>query len=294
MLIRPVVLLMALLVPFGHAFAGDNAPKRIVSTAPSVTEMLYAIGLGDNIVGVTTYCDYPSAAKSKPKIGGMSNPSLEAVVRARPDMVVLTTDGNPKEFVARLRSLKIRAYVFKARMIEEMPMAVRELGAELSAGKRSADLASCIESEIGVFKRIHKPRGKALFIVWPEPLVVAGGGSAVGDAMSRLGLVNVASADEGGAKSSYPKFSLEEAVASAPDYIFIGMSMGDGNNIKELSRPLIKRLKNTPAAKNNRVYFISDNLYRYGPRVFMGMREMLDLMDKDASASINKKGCVIE
>ena len=74
--------------------------------------MLFALGLGDRIVGVTNFCDYPEEAKKKPKVGGMSNPSLEAVVSLKPDIVVLSVDGNPKEFEERLRSMKIRTYVF--------------------------------------------------------------------------------------------------------------------------------------------------------------------------------------
>src|ERR1700687_6031065 len=99
-----------LIIIFGlsrFAFAAEPAspPRRIVSLAPSVTEILFAMGLGDNIVGVTSFCDYPEEAKKKQKIGGMSNPSLEAVVSLKPDIVVMTTDGNPKEFEERLRSL---------------------------------------------------------------------------------------------------------------------------------------------------------------------------------------------
>ena len=114
----------------GSAFAAELAspPKRIISLAPSTTEILYALGLGDHIVGVTTFCDYPEAAKAKAKIGGMSNPSLEAVVSLKPDIVVMTTDGNPKEFEERLRSLKIMTYVFTARRLSELPQGIRELG----------------------------------------------------------------------------------------------------------------------------------------------------------------------
>ncbi len=102
---RYFIIISALLISLSHsAFAGGSTatPQRIISLAPSTTEILFALGLGDNIVGVTTFCDYPEEAKTKPKIGGMSNPSLEAVVSLKPDIVVVTTDGNPKEFEERL------------------------------------------------------------------------------------------------------------------------------------------------------------------------------------------------
>ena len=88
-----------------------KSPERIVSLAPSTTEILFAAGLGEKIVGVTNFCDYPEEAKHKPKIGGMSNPSLEKVVSLRPDIVVMTTDGNPREFELKLHTLKIKTFV---------------------------------------------------------------------------------------------------------------------------------------------------------------------------------------
>jgi iron complex transport system substrate-binding protein len=106
-------------------------PNRIISLAPNLTEILYALGLGDRIVGVTTFCDYPEDAKQKQKIGGMTNPSLEAIVSLRPDLVVMTTDGNPKEFEERIRSLKIKTYVLKARQISELPKGIRDMGLAL-------------------------------------------------------------------------------------------------------------------------------------------------------------------
>src|SRR3970040_554465 len=112
-------------------------PQRIVSLAPSTTEILFALGLGDRIVGVTSFCDYPEEAQKKPKIGGMSNPSLEAVVTMKPDLVVMTTDGNPKEFEARLRSLKIRTYVFTARRLAELPQGIRDMGVIVGAAEKT-------------------------------------------------------------------------------------------------------------------------------------------------------------
>ena len=112
-----------------------EAPKRIISLAPSVTEIIFAAGFGDRIAGVTTFCDYPGEAKKKPKVGGMSNPSLETVVSLKPDIVVMTTDGNPKEFEQRLSSMKIKTHVFESLTIPELPDGIREMGIALGAKK---------------------------------------------------------------------------------------------------------------------------------------------------------------
>ncbi|MBI5641035.1 MAG: ABC transporter substrate-binding protein, partial [Nitrospirae bacterium] len=127
-------------------------PKRIISLAPNITEILFALGLGDSIAGVTSFCDYPEEAKQKPKIGGMSNPSLEAVVSAKPDVVVLTTDGNTKEFEERLRSLKIKTLVFTARRLSELPVGIRELGTALGVREKAEELAKETAAAIDRFR----------------------------------------------------------------------------------------------------------------------------------------------
>ncbi len=154
---KKISIILSIIVSLsGSAFAAEPAspPKRIISLAPSTTEILYALGLGDRIVGVTTFCDYPEAAKAKAKIGGMSNPSLEAVVSLKPDIVVMTTDGNPKEFEERLRSLKITTYVFTARRLSELPQGIRELGRALGVKNKADKLAHEIEGDIDENKKI--------------------------------------------------------------------------------------------------------------------------------------------
>ncbi|MEW6067673.1 MAG: cobalamin-binding protein [Nitrospirota bacterium] len=252
-------------------------PERIISLAPSTTEILFALGLGDNIIGVTTFCDYPEDAKRKAKIGGMSNPSLEAVVSLKPDIVVLTTDGNPKEFEERLRALKIKTHVFKARKLADLPQGIREMGTALGLKEESERLAGEIEEGLNKFKgssqndpELRTPNSglkKVLFIIWPEPLIVAGHGTAIDDAITLLGHENIASMS----KTAYPKYSIEEVIYQSPDVIFIGEGHID---MREASKGLLKRLETVPAVKNNNVFYVSDGLYRLGPRVIKGIKEL--------------------
>jgi ABC-type Fe3+-hydroxamate transport system substrate-binding protein len=258
--------------------AHAQPPERIISLAPNVTEILFALGLGDRVVGVTNFCDNPAEAKKKQKIGGMSNPSLERVLSLRPDVVILTTDGNPKEFEERLRSLKIRTYVFRARRLSELPQAVRELGLLLDVEERANSLAGSVETAVNRLKAkrqetsvINSPRKKVLFIIWPEPLIVAGAGTAVGDAITLLGGRNLASE----ARSPYPKYSMEEIIRQSPDVIIIG---GGHMNIREFSSKLLKRLRNVPAVRNEKVCYVGDGLYRLGPGVIKGIEEMYECL----------------
>jgi ABC-type hemin transport system substrate-binding protein len=275
---RLLIVIFLLLVMTCPAVAAEPAstPRRIVSLAPSMTEILYALGLGDDIVGVTTFCDYPEEAKKKPKIGGMSNPSLEAIVASRPDLVVMTKDGNPREVEERLRSLKIRTYVFKARMLHELPGGIRELGAALGVPAKADALARDIETGLArpgataVAPGSGKTRKKVLFIVWPEPLVVAGPGTAIHDAIILLGMENAAAH----AGTAYPRYSIEEVIREAPEVLFIGK--GSGMNMAAVSKGILKKLASIPAVRNGEVCYVGDGLYRLGPRVVRGIEELAE------------------
>ena len=274
---------------FTVSYAGEP-PKRIISLAPSMTEILFALGLEDRIVGVTSFCDYPEEAKKKQKVGGMSNPSLEAVVSLKPDIVVMTIDGNPKEFEERLRSLKIKTYVFRSKRIPELPQGIRELGTALGVREKADLLAQEIETTINKISRgvlqyaptsvknpspltLHpSPKKKILFIIWPEPLIVAGPGSITDNAITIIGGRNIAAKS----RSAYPKYSIEEILRQAPDIIFIGRGIG----MEKVSQGLLKKLKSVPAIKNKKVFYVSDYLYRLGPRTVKGIEELAGYMEQ--------------
>ena len=258
-----------LLVLSSQLSAATEPPRRIISLAPNITEILFALDLGDRIVGVTGVCDFPEAARRKPKVGGMSDPSLEAVVSLKPDLVVMTTDGNTPEFEARLRSLHIRTYVFRARKLSELPKGIDDLGLALGVKGKAHILSREIESSLkSSHLRAHpRPKKKVLFIIWPEPLIVAGPGTAIDDAITLLGHDNIASRST----ASYPKYSLEEVINNPPDIIFIGKGHSD---MKARSKDLLKKLAIVPAVSNGKVFFLSDSLYRLGPRVVQGIAEI--------------------
>ena len=234
-----------------------------------MTEILFAMGLGNNIVGVSSFSDYPAEAKKKPTVGGMKNPSIEAVISFKPDIVIMTNDGNRQEFEERLCSLKIRTYVFRAKRISELPQGIRELGTALGQKERAEALAEHIGAgirEISV-KRGTTKKKNILFIIWPDPLLVAGPGSIADDAITLLGGQNIAK----DGKITYPKFSIEEVIRRSPDVIFIGKGAG---MMDKLSKGLLERLNKVPAVRDKRVYYVGDYLYRLGPRTLKGVEEL--------------------
>jgi len=254
----------------GIVFA--SPPGRIVSLAPSVTEILYDLGLGDQIIAVTTFCDYPPEALDKPKIGGYSNPSIESIVAMKPDLVVMIDDGNPIEIQDRLKKLDIKTYVFRAKRLKELPQGIRDLGIVLGIRDRAFKRAARVENVIHKYERQARKsppryfRKKAIFIIQPEPLIVAGPDTIIDDALKLLGLQNIAS----DATSPYPKYSIEEVIRQSPDIIF----MGQGPMTRKISKGLIRRLGSLEAIKKERVYYTSESLYRLTPKVISGIEEI--------------------
>ncbi len=272
-----IFLLLTALSLLGAPCAAASPPRRIVSLAPNLTEIIFGLGLGERLVGVTTYCDFPQEALKKPKIGGFSNPSLEAIIALRPDAVLLTEDGNPPEIAARLKRLKISIYVFRARKIEELPAAIREiglfLGVEAVARRQAADMQRRLDGFRAAAqqrRRAGKPR--ALFIIQPEPLIVAGPGTPMDDAMAVMGLTNIA----GSVTGRYPKYSLEETLRRQPRILFIGQ----GSGMEEDVRRLYSRLRTLDAVREGRIYTIRETLFRLGPRILTGLEEMQAAVDK--------------
>lgn len=265
-----------LVVIFSLVFLCSEAlaetPARIISLAPNITEIIYDLGLEGRLVAVTSFCDYPLRAKEKPKIGGMTNPSLEAIVAMRPDLVVMTDDGNPWGFDNRLKALGIKTYVFRARNISELPAGIRDLGTALGVKEMAYNPAAIIEKSVEQIKKRHQHNpvyvaSKVLFIVQPVPLIAAGPGTVIDDALKILGLQNIAA----NAGSRYPKYSLEEVISRKPDIILIGCGPGMSN---EYADEILDKMKSLDAVRKGRVYYINDPLFRLGPRIIKGIREV--------------------
>jgi iron complex transport system substrate-binding protein len=266
--------LLVLLVAFlaGGVSAQEGPPERIVSLAPSVTEVLFALGVGERVVGVTDFCDRPPEARERPKVGGLVNPSLERILSLRPELVVLGVSANPPWLEERLRDMGLRLYVFRQRRLQGLPQALQRLAQVVGAPREGRRLARSLQKAIEEARRTRAARAKrVLFIVWPEPLVVAGPGSLIDDAIALLGHENIART----ALGPFPKFSLEEVLRASPEVILIG---GGHVDMQRASRRLLQRLKATPAVKEGKVYFVGDALYRPGPRVVEGLRELRRLL----------------
>lgn len=249
-----------------------QTPGRIVSLAPAMTEILYSLGLGNRVVGVSSACDRPAEVHTKAKVGGMPNPSLEAILALKPDIVVMTQEGNPKSIADRLTKLGKKIYVFKATRLAELPAGIREMGQTLGTRDAAEEIARKIENAMrdATNRKEKQPKAeKALFVIWPKPLIVAGGTTIINDSMKLNGLNNIA-ADT--TSVAYPHYSVEAVMQRQPDVIIIGAAHDP--DMKRQSKDLMKHLGMLEAVRKGRICYVGDALYRPGSRIAEGLAEL--------------------
>jgi cobalamin transport system substrate-binding protein len=265
----------------GRVLTLPAPPRRIVSLVPSVTEMLFAVGAQDVLVGVTDFCDYPAVARAKPSVGGMLAPSLETIVALKPDLVMATTAGNRQETFAQLERLGIPVYLVNPARVADVFDLVSRLGALTGHDGDAARLVAALETRIKVVTArvgsLRRPR--VLYVVWPEPLIVPGRGALVSELLALAGADSV-TADAG---EAYPRYSLEAAVARSPEIIIL---VTHSSGLGPLAREKWQRFSGLPAVKAGRLYTADgDLLHRYGPRLVDGLEWLARLLHPDAFAT---------
>ncbi len=267
----------------GRTLTLSAPPRRIVSLVPSVTEVLYAIGAEDLLVGVTDFCDYPPEAKRKPHVGGMLSPNLETLVTLKPDLVVATRSGNTEETFDQLKRLGIPVYLADPTTVSEVLRLVSNLGELTGHRDGAAAVDKDIERRIeAVRDRVAgRPLPRVLYVLWPEPLIVPGKGALVSELIAIAGGASV-TADQG---QGYPRMSLEAAVGRAPEVIILASHGSKGG---PAARQQWERLESMPAIKSGRLYTADgDLMHRYGPRFLVGLESLARLIHPEAFAPPN-------
>lgn len=250
---------------YGRSVAIKPQPERIVSLAPSITETLFALGLGDRVVAVTSYCDYPPEAKQKEDVGDTLRPGLEKIVALKPDLVIISTASQLESFVRKLEEVGIPVFISNPRNLDGVLKSIESISEISGASDRGGELVSNLRARVkAVESRVAgRERPGVFLVIGSNPLITAGRSAFITDLIDRAGGRSISS-DE---TADYPQYSLETAVARRPEIIFL--QAGEDR--------LPEGLRQTPAALRGRVYRLDDDLLlRPGPRIVDGLEQLAE------------------
>jgi len=251
---------------------GENLRPRIVSLAPSLTEIVFMLGMGDHLVGVTDHCNYPSEAKSKPRLGGLKTISLEAVISRNPDIILGTEDGNEQSLLDQLRELHFRLYTFQPRTLDEVLTTILAVSRVCGRESRGQELVKELKSRQEMVSKAVAGSGPvpAVLVFEHEPLILAGPGTFAHDLIEKAGGKNLA--DD--ARIPYPRYSLELLIAKSPEVI-IDVAMGEDANAEQKAWQYWSQWPDIPAVRNRKVAVLdSDLVTRPGPRLFQSLVQL--------------------
>ena len=190
--------------------------KRVVTLAPDLTETIYALGLQEKLAGDTNFCDTPPAAKLKPHVGTAQNPSLEAILALRPDVVFASTSINRRETVDALAKLGLAVYTTNPHTVRGTLDSIASLAGLMGAEAPGQALIARLQARLDALRMrvADLPLAHVLFVVWEDPLITIGQNTFIADALRWAGAESVILADQ-----NWPQISFEEVVRLQPDYI---------------------------------------------------------------------------
>jgi len=275
-----VVGMMAALLLLSERYVPTDATPagkmRIISLAPNVTEMLFALGLGDSVVGVTEGADYPPEAAKIERVGGFASPSIERMLALSPTLVI-GEEGAPSAVVTTLHKADSRSLELRIRNFGELFDAFGKIGEATGTAGRAAEVVAAMRAELAEAARLYgsvppAARPRVFVEVWRDPITTAGGPSFIDEAIALAGGVNVAH----DVKQAHPTINPEQVVEWNPDVIVLCYMTSKGGAAAEIARRI--GWADIAAVKSGRVIndIDPDHLLRPGPRLIKGVRALAE------------------
>ena len=253
-------------------------PQRILSLAPSITEMLFAIGLDEEIVGVTNFCNYPPAAARKPKVG-YTHPNVESILALRPDIVAAPREFLRADVLTKLDELKVPVFILEAKSLEDVFSHIRTLGRIFNRSSIADDVTRHMRERIAHITRQLEAAEKkrVLYVLSSQPLITVGPESYIHQMIELAGGINIAS----GTSGAYPRLNMETVLQEDPEVLIF--PVGISESVPESEQQAWKRWTGLSAVKHRRLRAISsDALNRPGPRVVDGFEQLARLIHPEA------------
>ena len=254
-------------------------PESIVSLAPGNTEIIYALGLEEKLVGVTEFCDYPEVAKDKPRVGGFSIVDIERVIEIQPDLV-LAADIHKDEVIPQLEGLGLTVLALAPKTLDEVLDAIILVGKCTGQQEEAIQLVTEMGNRIKVItdktrNLAQTDRPRVFYIMWHDPLMTVGSDAQIHELIELAGGINIAQ-DLG---EGYPTMSLEAVIIANPQVIVAGTSHGEGANLPYQFVLTEERLRDVGALVNGHVYEINTDLVgRPGPRMIDGLEQLAKMI----------------
>ncbi|MBL7127871.1 MAG: cobalamin-binding protein [Ignavibacteria bacterium] len=255
----------------GNEISLDTLPKRIISLAPNITETLYAIDSDSLIVGVTNYCDYPADAKNKKKVGGMIDPNYEIITSLKPDLILLTVEGNAKQSYVALKNLGLKVFVTNPRDVNGIIKMINDLGIITGKEKEANEISNKIYKDKIYFEELNRSSvdKKCLLLISVNPLMTANHNTFINEIVELSGFDNLYRNEA----IEYPMISYEDVTEKDPEYIIFPTDTSDVKGYKKYKEEISDNLNSTKAVKENRVIFVDENiLFRPGPRIINAVK----------------------
>ncbi|HUP44439.1 MAG TPA: helical backbone metal receptor [Thermoanaerobaculia bacterium] len=240
--------------------------RRVVTLAPNLTEIVFAAGGGETLVGVDQFSDHPHDVRSLPRVGGM-NPDIEKVVALQPDVVLASTEGNQPGIAPSLAAAGVPLFVVRTDRLHEIPAALARLGELLGTGHGEV-AASTLRDQIRRQQRRRDPQPQVVFVVWADPLYVAGRETFTDDLFTLTGARNAVPV------KGWPQYSQESLLANAPDIVLYPAAT--------VSRESVERLFSAAPSvlRGLQIVPVDDNHFtRPGPRVVEAAARLNEIMD---------------
>jgi iron complex transport system substrate-binding protein len=245
-------------------------PRRIICLAPSITETVFALGRGEDVIGVTDYTEYPPEARLKTSVGGLIDPSTEKIISLHPDLVFATREINRRETVDELERLGISVFVIEPQGLKGILASILDIGKALNCSREAEALVKKLdEKRRQVAARVEGlPRPKVFLLIWHDPVVTAGGKAFITEVISAAGGEST-TAD---IPQAWPRISLEEVLRRSPDFLLLVKGSHQGITLDELKRRAgWNRLK---AVRENRVVYTDERLEHSSPLVFDALEDL--------------------
>jgi iron complex transport system substrate-binding protein len=286
--------LSAILLVAVFCGAVTEPPQRIVSLSPNLTEIIFALGLGERVVGVSNNCDWPAEAKEKPKVGTFWQPNTEAIIAAKPDLVVCETFPQQKETAETLKRAGLNVLSLRVESIDELFSAIAQIGVAADCNNAAEQLAANVEEELGRIKSMSSSseKVKVLWVIQTEPVRVAGVNTFVSEIIESAGGTNAISATV----DQYPSIGTEEIIGCGAEVI-IQSAMGSENisGQQKAAEEFWSKFANLPAVKNKRIYVIdADTVLRLGPRLPEGVKTITRLLHPELFVRLQEKNREME